>query len=123
MDKEKLSFADMERLLGALAEQDRAAVEHMRDAARGEIRRCFRRRRCLRVAGWLALLSLLALPLALLPGGQRTPAPAVAAVPRAPGPPEGFCADARLGYDGKQDVRYGVSCHGGYDIEVCAVPL
>ncbi len=58
MKQHDLSTADVERLLGELA-QDDAQTELMRRAAHGEIRRVFRRRRLRRVAGELALVALL----------------------------------------------------------------
>ncbi len=69
MNKDKLSFADVEQLLTELARhdqlaacaQDEAQTELMRGAACREIRRVFFRRRCLRLAGSTAMLAGLAL--------------------------------------------------------------
>ncbi len=66
MNKHEMSNSDVEQLLAGLAQHDRqlaaedaAQTELMCAAARGEIRRVFRRRRCLRTAGYA--VSLLAL--------------------------------------------------------------
>ncbi len=66
MDKDQLSFSDVERLLSEMAQQDRSLAAHddaqtelMRGIARQEIRRVFFRRRCLRVSGSVAMLILL----------------------------------------------------------------
>ncbi len=63
MNKQELSFSDVEQLLSELAQhdllsaaQDEAQTELMREAARGEIRRVFFHRRCWRVAGSSAML-------------------------------------------------------------------
>ncbi len=65
MNKDKLSFADVEQLLSELAEHDQLAAstqdvvqtELMRGAVRREIRRVFFRRRCLCMAGSMAMLA------------------------------------------------------------------
>ncbi len=66
MMKDQPSFSDVEQLLAELAQQDcrvsaqdDAQTELMRAAARAEIRRVFRRRRYLRLAGSTAMLLLL----------------------------------------------------------------
>ncbi len=73
MKKDQLSYADVEQLLTELAQhdqraaaQDEAQTELMRGAARGEIRRVFRRRRCLRLAGEMAVVTALGSTLYLL---------------------------------------------------------
>ncbi len=73
-EKEQLCFNDVEQLLGALAQED-AQTELMRGAARAEIRRVFRRRRCLRVAGEVGVLALLCGSASLLLPNARTEAP------------------------------------------------
>ncbi len=85
MKQHDLSTADVERLLGELA-QDDAQTELMRRAAHGEIRRVFRRRRLRRVAGELALVACLGSSFFLLrpekgstQAGAASPQTAVAA--------------------------------------------
>ncbi len=86
MNKDNLSFADVEQLLTELAQHDlRAAArddaqtELMRSAARREIHRVFFRRRCRRVAGSIALLAGLGGAVQLLLPEQVAQAPLPAA--------------------------------------------
>ncbi len=88
MNKNPLSFSDVEQLLTEMAQHDRLAAARdeaqtqlMCAAARGEIRRVFFRRRCRRVAGSAASVAALGGALAfLLPdfAEPQTPAPALA---------------------------------------------
>ncbi len=79
MKKEQLSFSDVEQLLMELARhdlqaaaRDEAQTELMRGAARGEIRRVFLHRRCLRLAGSVATIVALGGSLTwLLPEGMQ----------------------------------------------------
>ncbi len=86
MNKERLSFGDVEQLLSELAQhdlqaaaQEEAQTELMLGAARGEIRRVFRRRRYLRFSGSAALLTLLGLSFTLLQPEEGTPSGIVSA--------------------------------------------
>ncbi len=83
--EDDFSAAEVERLLGELARRERAAaqderlLQHMREAASGEIRRHFRRRRFRRAVSGLAIFSLLAV--ALLPELEEVFVPQYQCVP------------------------------------------
>ncbi len=73
MKKEQPSYDEVEQLLTELAQHDRrvsaldeAQTELMRGAARGEIRRVFRRRRYQRLAGEMAVVTVIGSALYLL---------------------------------------------------------
>ncbi len=141
MNKDDLSFADVERLFEELAEFDRQAAlddartELMRAAARQEFRRLILRRRCFRIAGGVAALAIMGGSLPLLIDGADEPAHELAVAPAPPitspvkyssdvpllkeGMPEGFNTETLLSYEGVPGTQFGAGEKGSYNVTPC----
>ncbi len=141
MNKDDLSFADVERLFEELAEFDRQAAlddaqtELMRAAARQEFRRIIIRRRCFRMAGGVAALAIMGGSLSLLTDGADEPAHelAVASAPPTSSPvrytsdlpllkeemPHDFNTETILSYEGVSGTQFSAGESGSYDVNPC----